>query len=46
MGRKGHNEIRNKDVRSLMYLKLKKEKEKVFIFITNIFRFKITFIQN
>lgn len=29
MGKKGHNEIKNKEVRSQMYQKLKKEKLKV-----------------
>ena len=29
MGKKGHSEIKNKDVRSLMFQKLKKEKLKV-----------------
>ena len=37
MGKKGHSEIRNKEVRTLMYQKLKKEKLKVKKNLHNIY---------
>jgi hypothetical protein len=39
MGKKGHSEIRNKEVRTLMYQKLKKEKLKVKKKLHNIYTY-------